>query len=625
MLNGDKVSVITAAKNRDTIFEVLPIWLSDDHVDEIVVVDWGSDVPFSNQLKAVGLSPELQKLVEQKLRISRTEHVDWILSWAFNMAASLATGDILLKLDADYGFREGFFDSVGPELGRSFHAGKWGIARNPNEVSLNGMLMVYKEDFSLSGGYNEFITTYGYEDDDLYHRLCCRLVRKNFDLDLIYHIPHEGRLVNQNVTATEKQLITANVETAKRFRWDSSKKRMDIFSVIVGQADFETISMINRYHKNASVHVTTADKLLDALRQYRGSNSEMLHLVDINTPSNADQYSDNLKEIEYKIGNGHEILKYGGHVFINRDALLRADFSGVPNFDTASDAIDWVVDRCSFADDSRANDEQVEISILASVNPDDEVVQSESNGWTNAGSAVYAIPSAVRKDNLVIASIGDGSIHHKWLNLPYNQRNFDLFLVYFGDRPDAYSGDAQFRMNKKGYKWPNTKHVMESFDLSGYKSIWMPDEDIEISGADINRMFDIFNLCGLSLAQPSLVNENWSHPCTINNGIGVRYTNFVEVMAPIFRSDVAYDLMDTFIKTKSSWGVDWIWSHLLGGKNMAIIDDVTMRHTRPVFGGVLYDTLKSIGLDPFEELEAVKSEYDIRDHTKDFFRVCVHV
>ena len=48
MNDPQKISIITAVKNRSEILkEGIDNWLSSGDLDEIVVVDWSSDIPFT--------------------------------------------------------------------------------------------------------------------------------------------------------------------------------------------------------------------------------------------------------------------------------------------------------------------------------------------------------------------------------------------------------------------------------------------------------------------------------------------------------------------------------------------------------------------------------------------------
>jgi hypothetical protein len=87
-------------------------------------------------------------------------------------------------------------------------------------------------------------------------------------------------------------------------------------------------------------------------------------------------------------------------------------------------------------------------------------------------------------------------------------------------------------------------------------------------------------------SQPSMVGFI-SHSITKKRILSfIRYTNFVEVLAPLMSLNCLIKLKDTFNLNESSWGLDILWPLLLKyPKNkIAIIDKIFMRHTKPVGG-----------------------------------------
>ena len=82
---------------------------------------------------------------------------------------------------------------------------------------------------------------------------------------------------------------------------------------------------------------------------------------------------------------------------------------------------------------------------------------------------------------------------------------------------------------------------------------------------------------------------NLHHP-----GLILRYTNFVEIICPCFDRDSLVICQPTFKYSKSCWGIDLLWTKLLGypEDKIAIIDDVIVVHTRPCFWGDNYTNNK---------------------------------
>ena len=127
-------------------------------------------------------------------------------------------------------------------------------------------------------------------------------------------------------------------------------------------------------------------------------------------------------------------------------------------------------------------------------------------------------------------------------------------------------------------------------------------------------MFAFFHALRLNLAQPALTADSYfSWPNLLQApGQLVRYTSFVEVMAPLFDRDTLRDCLSSFSESRSGWGLDWVWGHLCqqSGKTMAIIDATPVKHTRPVAsGGDLYKNNPE--LDPKLDRERLVAKYGL--------------
>lgn len=208
------------------------------------------------------------------------------------------------------------------------------------------------------------------------------------------------------------------------------------------------------------------------------------------------------------------------------------------------------------------------------------------------------------KQFLVICRVGDNSLHKEWI--AEKNRNFDLYLSYFGDTPDKYKSDAEFYDETKGPKWPILHRiVMEQQELiERYDAVWFPDDDLSISTQNICQMFNLFAGLTLKLGQPALTLESHvAHKELIvaKNSLA-RYVNFIEIMAPIFSRDCLKELQHTFSQSTSGWGLDFLWPVLLNYKDMALIDATPMTHTKPL-GGALYTNNQMLPRNDIENLK----------------------
>jgi hypothetical protein len=222
----DGNSIICACMDRNHHLEKsLPTWINANP-DEIIIIDWGSKT---------SIRPIIEKYNQSnKIILITISGVDqWILTRPYNLAAKFAKYRNILKLDCDSKLDKNFFQyhnlgleshNLGLEshnLGLDSHnlglnsqtpvfdskvyfAGDWKLSRNENESHTNGIIYAKRSDFFKAGGYNELITTYGYDDCDLYNRLnkyCRRLL---INLDCVQHILHS------NHERFEKQLLGYN-------------------------------------------------------------------------------------------------------------------------------------------------------------------------------------------------------------------------------------------------------------------------------------------------------------------------------------------------------------------------------------------------------------------------------
>ena len=219
------------------------------------------------------------------------------------------------------------------------------------------------------------------------------------------------------------------------------------------------------------------------------------------------------------------------------------------------------------------------------------------------------------RPNLVIVRAGDGSLHPNWLNGPGEERNWDLIVSYFGNDPDKFRDGDWVRIDRKGPKIPPLYELLSArrdlIDKYGY--IWLPDDDLACTCEQINRMFEICHAEKLDLAQPSLSHDSYfALAVTLHNScFRLRYTSFVELMAPCYSAPAMSRLLESFAESTSGYGLEELWVQLLGEEAaIAIIDAVQIRHTRPM-GGPLYKSLAAVGSDPWTDLERVFAKHGI--------------
>lgn len=189
--------------------------------------------------------------------------------------------------------------------------------------------------------------------------------------------------------------------------------------------------------------------------------------------------------------------------------------------------------------------------------------------------------------NLIIAAVGDHSLHRNWLSY-----DFDTCLIYYGNQSPPKE-PVKYLIEDKGPKYTLIKRALENNpNLLDYNNVWMPDDDVWLKGKEVSTLFSFMDLFELKLAQPAIVGHYSLEVTLPFPSSRLRFTNFVEIMCPCFSRDALQKCHQTFDENKSGWSYDALWDKLLGRpqRGIAIIDDVIAVHTRPIFGGELYQS-----------------------------------
>lgn len=215
--------------------------------------------------------------------------------------------------------------------------------------------------------------------------------------------------------------------------------------------------------------------------------------------------------------------------------------------------------------------------------------------------------------NLVIVRAGDASLHPAWLKA---ERSWDIIVNYFGDDLDLYRQNDVRRIDSKGPKWPALYELMSTLhtELNNYDYIWFPDDDLACSPEAIDQFFALCSQFKLDLAQPALTHDSHIgvHITVANRSFLLRYTNFIEIMAPCFSRAFLDRCWQSFNTSLSGWGLDFVWPRRVEDpRKVAIIDAVQIKHTRPM-GGPNYNLLTQQGVDPNEELHALLANEGIK-------------
>lgn len=195
-----------------------------------------------------------------------------------------------------------------------------------------------------------------------------------------------------------------------------------------------------------------------------------------------------------------------------------------------------------------------------------------------------------RKPNLVICRVDRRSIHRSWLGDPAT-RSYDVWLDCFGDGEGAWDREpARVSVGRDTTKFRRIQALgRERPELFEYDHVWLPDDDVRITPADLETLFRTMQAYELDLAQPALEGgttpSHYTHVLTLRHpAFLLRHTDFVEMMAPAFSRRGLAACIGSFADNVSGLGIDMVWAAMLGWPRdrIAVVDAVTMAHTRPV-------------------------------------------
>lgn len=220
---------------------------------------------------------------------------------------------------------------------------------------------------------------------------------------------------------------------------------------------------------------------------------------------------------------------------------------------------------------------------------------------------------------LVFTSAGDNSNLPHWLK---GNKNFDLWISYFGDQQNKFSDVADYYMMRKGGKFPVLHYAYQQWSqlLKQYDAIFVLDDDLIFSATDITRLFKIREQHDLWLLQPAFDKRgkisfklNEVHPFSL-----LRYSNFVEVACPLFTTEKLINFMDVYDPNLIGWGVDFWFSEQIAKQDennskIAIIDLITCinpRDEKKIDNKREIDQLQSRD-DRIATWEAIKQQYKL--------------
>jgi hypothetical protein len=180
--------------------------------------------------------------------------------------------------------------------------------------------------------------------------------------------------------------------------------------------------------------------------------------------------------------------------------------------------------------------------------------------------------------NLVFTSAGDHSRLRDWLE---GKRDFDLWVVYYGDTPGTFCDLSDKYLSRKGSKFQNLHHCFQNFreEFDRYAAIMVLDDDIIIDASGLTRLFAIREQLDLWVLQPAfrIVGKISWDITRVRPTSKLRFTNFVENACPLFRRDKLEAFLHVYDPALVAYGTDWWFLQSMGKdleNHVAIVDEV---------------------------------------------------
>ena len=204
-------------------------------------------------------------------------------------------------------------------------------------------------------------------------------------------------------------------------------------------------------------------------------------------------------------------------------------------------------------------------------------VNSETTGFN---------PSTRGRRWCIFTSAGDYNNVLSWV-AGLEDREWDLIVAFYGKDETAIHRlrpvcRALFRM--QGSKFQNLKKLVNRQPgiFAQYEFIWVADDDLIVTPADVARLFQCASDYDFWISQPAFSGQGRiSHPVTAWGGIdsSVRIVNFIEVTCPLFRKDKLDEFLTVYDGELVGWGIDWWFcNHFEANRKrkLAVIDEVVV-------------------------------------------------
>jgi hypothetical protein len=217
------------------------------------------------------------------------------------------------------------------------------------------------------------------------------------------------------------------------------------------------------------------------------------------------------------------------------------------------------------------------------------------------------------RDCLVITRAGAASRHRLWRATPGDTPRFDVLVCAYDDAALDVDVDGVTHCLIPGSKVAGYARAFETLSdtIFAYRWIALLDDDIVTDHAAIARCFEIGRDEGFAIWQPSLSWDSYFTygGCLSVPGLAWRQVNFIEMMCPFFSADALTRVRPLFAQGWES-GIDLAWCAMVRPAPCAIIDCVSVHHTREV--GKLKSANGFVDRDYADDIQAVLAHYGLK-------------
>jgi hypothetical protein len=173
----------------------------------------------------------------------------------------------------------------------------------------------------------------------------------------------------------------------------------------------------------------------------------------------------------------------------------------------------------------------------------------------------------------------------------FGTANFDyLIFVYDDTRFDEPIFESCRFIREPGLRWNFHKRYVTPEVCRDYDYVFLWADDLVLETFRVDEFLDIMRRNHLEVAQPALSEKSCtSHRITLadpSQRVG-RYTDFVEIMVPVFARDAwekFWRMLDAD-RNPWGWGYDALARSICGYKFMGIVDSQRVTHARPAGSG----------------------------------------